>query len=166
MAPETPIQIEALYDQYAHLVYRRCLVLLGNQADAEDALQEVFVRAMRAAAAFRGDSSAMTWLYRIATNHCLNVLRAHRRLRARLERQAHEPGPAVDQVAQQIEAAATVRALLPDFDPRTQLMVVHYFVDGMSQEEVAQEVGASLPTVRKYLRKFIEKANKRLERKK
>jgi len=158
-----PLRIDELYDRYAHLVYRRCLVLLGNAADAEDALQEVFVKAMRAAQTFRGDSSPTTWLYRISTNHCLNVLRSRKRLRKRLERQAAERASLAAVPADQMEAAAQIRQVLPGFDERTQRMAVYYFVDGMSQEEIAQQVGASVPTVRKYLKKFIEKANKRLQ---
>ena len=158
------LRIEELYDRYAHLVFRRCLMLLGNAADAEDALQEVFVKAMRAAESFRGDSSPSTWLYRISTNHCLNVLRSAKRLRKRLERQAAEREPTAAAVpAEQMEAAAQIRELLPHFDERTQQMAVYYFVDGMSQEEIAQQVGASVPTVRKYLKIFVEKSNKRLE---
>ncbi len=157
------ISIEDLYDRYAHLVYRRCLVLLGNPADAEDALQDVFIRAMKAAADFRGESSPMTWLYRISTNHCLNVIRSNRRLRERLQKKAAEPVPLVSTGAERMEAAALVRELLPGFDSRTQHMAVFYFVDGMNQEEIAAQMDVSVPTVRKYLKRFIEKANKRLE---
>lgn len=158
------LRIEELYDRYAHLVYRRCLMLLGNVADAEDALQEVFIKVMRSADSFRGDSSPTTWLYRISTNHCLNMLRSNKRLRKRLERQAAErQALAVVLPAEQMEAAAQIRELLPSFDERTQRMAVYYFVDGMNQEEIAQQVGASVPTVRKYLNKFVEKAGKRLE---
>mgnify|MGYP001796784050 CR=1 FL=1 len=67
--------IEALYRQYGPLVLGRAVRLLGNQQAADDALQEVFVRVVRGYDAFRKDASPVTWLYRITTNYCLNVLR-------------------------------------------------------------------------------------------
>lgn len=155
--------IEELYDQYAHLVYRRCLALLGNPAEAEDALQEVFIRALKALDTFRGESSPMTWLYRICTNHCLNVIRGSKRRREKISRQAEQsvvaPGPS----GQRMEDIAAVRELLPAFDRRVQEIAVLYYVDGMNLDEVAQEMSMSVPTVRKRLRKFVEKAKRMLK---
>ena len=156
------IRIDELYDKYAHLVHRRCLVLLGNPADAEDALQEVFVRAMRYQDSFRGESSPMTWLYRISTNHCLNAIRSAKRRRFRLQQRANEPTAPASNPPGSIEDAAVIRELLPRFDRSSQEIAVYYFVDGMSQDEVARQTGLSVPTVRKRLRKFVERARKHL----
>ena len=57
-----------------------------------------------------------------------------------------------------------VRKLLDRFDVKTQAVVVHYYVDEMSQEEVAVAVGLSVPTVRKRLRQFVEKSRRELTR--
>ena len=139
-------------------------MILGDAADAEDAMQEVFVKAMKALETFRGDSSPTTWLYRISTNHCLNMIRSKKRLRLRLEQKAKDPLPLSNVPAERMEAATLVRELLPLFDRRTQQMAIYCFVDGMSQEEVAIQVGASVPTVRKYLKAFVEKSNKHMKR--
>ncbi|WP_309115567.1 RNA polymerase subunit sigma-70 [Saccharothrix sp.] len=58
-----------------------CYRLLGSVADAEDAVQEVLLAAWRGVGGFEGRASVRTWLYRIATNRCLNVLRDHGRRR-------------------------------------------------------------------------------------
>jgi RNA polymerase sigma-70 factor (ECF subfamily) len=158
------ISLEQLYDRYAHLVLRRCLMILGNQADAEDALQETYIKAMKALDSFRGDSSPMTWLYRIATNVCLNRIRSHKRLRKRLEQQATQHEIIQPSFGEDIEAWTAVRQLLPHFDRRSQELAVACFVDGMNQQELAEAFGLSVPTVRKYLNKFIEQARKRLNR--
>jgi RNA polymerase sigma-70 factor (ECF subfamily) len=139
-------------------------MILGNAADAEDAMQEVFVKAMKALESFRGDSSPTTWLYRISTNHCLNMIRSKKRLRLRLEQKANDPLPLTSVPAERMEAATLVRELLPLFDRRSQQMAIYCFVDGMSQEEIAIQVGASVPTVRKYLKAFVEKSNKHMKR--
>lgn len=151
--------IEDLYDRYAHLVYRRCFLLLGNRADAEDATQEVYVRALKALPGFRGESSPMTWLYRISTNHCLNQLRARKHRRSTsLEL---DELPAALQVSPELaERAALLRQILPRFDRRSQQLAVGFFVDGMSQEELADQMGLSTPTVRKYLKKFLDRSRR------
>ena len=50
--------------------------MVGNPADAEDLLQEIFLAAHRKLDGFRGESALGTWLYRLATNHCLDYLRS------------------------------------------------------------------------------------------
>ncbi len=157
------ISLEELYDRFSHLVYRRCFVLLGNQADAEDALQEVYVKALHALDSFKGESSPMTWLYRIATNHCLNVIRSNKRRNIRHQRQAAFGDFPKSVSAEKMEVAAIVRQVLPRFNEKTQRMAICYFVDGMGQEEIATQEGLSVPTVRKRLKSFIAKANKVLE---
>jgi RNA polymerase sigma-70 factor, ECF subfamily len=60
-------------------VYATTLHILGNHSDADDATQEVFVRAYRGLAAFDGRADFFTWLYRIAVNTALNALRTAKR---------------------------------------------------------------------------------------
>src|SRR4051812_50160766 len=79
--------LRELYTRYGGSVYGRCLFLLKERSKAEDAMQDVFAKALGSArdgsgrvgpAAFRGESSPLTWLMTIATNHCLNLIRAER----------------------------------------------------------------------------------------
>ncbi len=59
-------------------IYRVALQILGNEQDAEDVLQETYIKALRALPSFEGRSSLTTWLYRIAVNEALMVLRKHK----------------------------------------------------------------------------------------
>lgn len=68
------LDFEALYRLYFSPLYRYALVLCGSAAEAEDAVQNAFERAMRAEQGFRGDSSAKTWLFTITRNECLRQL--------------------------------------------------------------------------------------------
>ena len=56
-----------------------CYRILGSVADAEDALQETLIAAWQGLGGFEGRASIRTWLYRIATSRCLNMLRSARR---------------------------------------------------------------------------------------
>ncbi len=65
--------LEAVFRAYSARVYRLCRGMLGNDADAEDATQEVFLRMFEQVSKFSGRSAFSTWLYRLASNHCLNT---------------------------------------------------------------------------------------------
>jgi RNA polymerase sigma-70 factor (ECF subfamily) len=66
----------AIYTANAQAIYYLALRLLGNPAQAEDATHDVFLKAYRKFSGFRGDSAVRTWLYRIAINHCRNLLQS------------------------------------------------------------------------------------------
>lgn len=64
-----------LVETYHEMIYRLALKMLGDPQDAEDVLQETFLKALRGIGNFDGRSSLSTWLYRIATNEALMLLR-------------------------------------------------------------------------------------------
>ncbi len=67
---------EELYRAHAGKLFSVACRMLGNPTDAEDLLQEIFLSAHRKLDGFRGESALSTWLYRLATNHCLDYLRS------------------------------------------------------------------------------------------
>ena len=67
-----------LVDAYSGPLYRLALKMLGNSSDAEDALQNTFLKALQHLGTFEGRSSLSTWLYRIASNEALMLLRKRR----------------------------------------------------------------------------------------
>ena len=67
---------EELYQQHAGRLYNLAFRMAGGANDADDLLQDVFLLAYRKLGSFRGESSLGTWLYRLAMNHCLDVLRS------------------------------------------------------------------------------------------
>ena len=153
--------LEALYEKYAGAVYARCKYLLRTEAEAEDAMQDVFARAMGHLEGFRNEASPLTWLITIATRHCLNVIRGKgaawhqqyaEREQARGEAGGGEP-----------EARRLVRQLLGKFDEETQEAAILYHVDEMTLEEVAAALNRSVPTVRKRLAEFASRARAELE---
>jgi RNA polymerase sigma-70 factor (ECF subfamily) len=140
-----------LFEQHGALVYRRALRLLGNPADAEEATQEVFVRVMRSPAAFEGRSAVTTWLYQITTHYCLNLIRDRARRRDLF---AQHVLPADDTTSARGEDFVLLRRLLASADERQARAAIHVYVDGMSHEEAAAELGVSASTVRNLLDRF------------
>ena len=64
-----------LVDQYRDMIYTVCLRMLGSEADAEEAAQDAFVKAYKSLSDFQGKSKFSTWIYRIAYNQCISVIR-------------------------------------------------------------------------------------------
>ena len=155
------LTLDAIYRQYGAMVRRRCLKILKREEDADDAAQEVFVRVLRSMADFRGQASPATWLYRIATNVCLNRIRDARN-RERLARENFEaPEPA--ELVESWPRDLVVR-VLADFDDATRETVLYAEVEEMSHQEIAGVMGCSASLVRKRIAKFKERAPKRAAR--
>lgn len=144
-----------LYEKHAPAVYGRCRYLLRDDEAAKDALQEVFAKALRALPEFREAASPTTWILRIATHHCLNELRAGR---AAWREQLAQLSKDRRDETEPPERRALVRALLSAAPAEAQEVAVLYFVDELTQAEIAQATGRSLPTVRKRLRDFLAAA--------
>jgi RNA polymerase sigma-70 factor (ECF subfamily) len=147
--------LEDLYRRHAAAVHARCRYLLRDEDGARDATQDVFVRALRALPELRAAASPTAFLLRMATNHCLNLQRASRAgwrdevLRVGRDRTERGIEP---------DARELVRALLGAAAPEAQEIAVLYFVDELTQAEIAEASGRSLPTVRKRLREFLSAA--------
>ncbi len=151
-----------LYRELGPAVYRRCLRLLGDREAARDATQEVFVKLLRDVKRLGQRDTALPWIYRVATNHCLNMRRNARR---RGEEEL-EPGLEVVQGRPGIgyPDRQLAQKVLSRFDSATQAVAVGVFVDGMEHEEVAAVLGISRRTVSRKLERFLTGARKYLER--
>ena len=77
--------VAALYDRYAGVLMALALRIVRDRAEAEDVIQEAFVRAYRALARFDGRSEPYTWFYRITINLSLNALRSRKSHRTTTE---------------------------------------------------------------------------------
>lgn len=148
----TDAELASIYEQYGYLVHRRCLTLLGNAADAEDAVQETFLRVRRLGA--RPTTSPLAWLYTIASNCAFDLMSKKRRE----EPQPPEDLPRIDTRRQGSEDdpdhRAVIGAVLRTLDDKTRTIGVLHYVDGYTQEEVAVQTGYSRKTVGKKLKLF------------
>ena len=147
----TDIDVEAVSRRYGPMVLRRCRRLLGDEQEALDACQDVFVRIVQRRARLDGRYPS-SLLYRIATNVCLNRLRDRRRAPVTRDEavlyeiaRAEEPGAASD-------ARLLLDRLFGRHPESSRTIAVLHYVDGLTLEEVAEEIGMSVSGVRKRLR--------------
>lgn len=153
---------EAIFRLYHPAIHNLVYRMLGGSPDVEDCVQEVFLRAFRGLKGFRGEASLKTWIYRIATNTCLNYLdKAKRRgpmdsLDAEAFEEGYatlgdtlasaERGPEDRVVGAELEEA--IQVALDKLAPEFRTALVLRDVEGMSYEEVAEATGAALGTVK------------------
>ncbi len=149
------------FARYGAVVFRRARQLLGSDAAAEEATQEVFIRASRALHRYDPRASPSTWLYRITTNYCLNQIRDRSRRRVLLEVRAEEAAPG--SAPYDVEQMIAMRRLLALADPRQAAAAVAVFVDGMSHAEAALHLAVSRRTVGNLCDRFVQWARTQLE---
>ena len=142
--------VEELIDQHGDDILRLCLLYMGERQLAEDAFQETFVRAWRHLSAFRGESSAKTWLSHIAVNVCRDMLRTPwlrmRRSVRSVEEMEHLPAP---DATPRHELMDAIRALP---DKYREVIVLVYYQD-MKLGEAAALLRLPVPTVSTRLRR-------------
>lgn len=143
-------ELPTYYDLYAPMVYRRCLALLGDEDDALDAMQLVFVRLLEKAPVIEDPPA---FLYRAATNTCLNLIRSNRRYRARLDHVGLVEIANYEERGM-LAARSSLARLFGLASESTRVMAVMHFVDGMTYEQVAAHVGMSASGVRRRLREL------------
>lgn len=147
------MDVERLYRRYGPMVMRRCRQLLGDDDEARDAAQEVFVKVLMAQGRLR-DTATSSLLYRMATNLCLNRIRDARRRRTTPNSALLEKIAVWDEIDGRAEARDLLARLFGRQRESTRVMACLHYVDGLTLEEVAREVGLSVSGVRKRLRRL------------
>ena len=144
---EEALDVDGLYRRYGPMVVRRCRRLLGDEDEALDVAQEVFVNVLRSRERLTG-AFPSSLLYRIATNLSLNRIRDRRR-------RPDLPGDeALHRIAtlEDVDAPILLDRLFGRHPESTRTMAVLHYVDGMTLEQVARECSMSVSGVRRRLR--------------
>jgi RNA polymerase sigma-70 factor (ECF subfamily) len=145
-----------LYERHQGMVWSVCYRYLGNAQDAEDVMQDVFVRAHAGLKGFAGRSSFRTWLYQIAINSCHNEYRRQRRRPAITDVPVEEIGLTDPGGETRFDGGAlrgiVLEALsaLPEAD--RDILLLREF-EGLSYEEIAQRLGLQMSATRMRLRR-------------
>lgn len=158
----------ALYLAASPKLFGICLRLLKVRSDAEDALQEIFVKIWYRADRFvGGQASAMPWLCAIARNHSLDVLRSRKQETENLDDEADSlVDDAPDPEAQTVISGEGRRIdrCMQELDPDRAQAVRAAYVDGMSYQELAERYDVPLNTMRTWLRRSLLKLRECMDR--
>jgi RNA polymerase sigma-70 factor (ECF subfamily) len=146
---------EELYRQHAPRLFNLANRMLGNSADAEDAVQDTFLLAHRRLDSFRGEAALGTWLYRLMVNHCLD------RLRSRSSRDS-QATDSLDEPARRWQPTARADATVERMDLKAAIarlaegaraVFVLHDVEGLEHREIGRILGISEGTSKSQLHK-------------
>ncbi len=141
---------EQLVQRYQGPIFRLAVRMLASPGDAEDVVQEVFLTAWRNLANLHADAAFVGWLYRSATNRCLNVIRArHATVDVDLAQQeSRGVGSRPERTVEVSEQLAAVTEALQRLTGEQRACWLLREVHGRSYEEIAQAVGVTTTAVR------------------
>ena len=153
-----------LINQYDRHIYRLALNITGNQEDAEDVLQDSFLKAYSNLGHFQGDSRFYTWLVRIAVNEALMKLRKRRRAlsvsldepaetndRSLMPKEIEDWGENPEQSYARAELQEILNQAMEELEPQFRTVFVLRDVEEFSTEETARMLGLSVPAVKSRL---------------
>jgi RNA polymerase sigma-70 factor (ECF subfamily) len=167
----TAMRDRAAFDQlYRHTsakLFGVCLRVLSDRAQAEEALQEVFVKVWTKADRFAAsDLSPISWLVAVARNHAIDVIRTRRLKLADLDAaiEVTDPTPGPEALAVADGERRLIDGCLEELEDGRAEAVRGAYLDGLSYVELAERHGVPLNTMRTWLRRSLLKLRECLER--
>lgn len=161
---------DSLVRKYQRQVYNLSYRMLGNAEDAGDLVQETFIRAYGALASFRLDASFLTWLYKIASNLCIDQMRSRKskgalsldlELEEGREPMADRSWSPEDTVIRGAVGEIVDKAVM-NLPEKYRVVVVMRHLQGMSIEEIAEELSLPSGTVKTHLFRARDMLRERL----
>lgn len=144
--------IHDLYNRYGPVVFRRSLRILGSEEKAYDVMQDVFVRLLEDPSIVNDMRSPVSYLYRMATNQSLNVLRRDKKTLRGVDLETFP-----DLREEGLPAELVFDALIKRFPEKTRIIAYYRYVDRMKLDEIAEAMEMSVPGIRKQLDSFRKK---------
>ena len=158
---------ESLVKQHSEKMIRLALRMVNNRSDAEDIVQEAFLRLYRSLSSFRGDSRISTWLYRIVSRLCIDHLR-----REKIKRKLFffsRPSDTYDPIEQTASSEATqddqaiareqlghVLTALNRLSPRQRAVLTLRHQEELPLNEIAEILGLSVGSIKVHLHRAVK----------
>jgi RNA polymerase sigma-70 factor (ECF subfamily) len=159
---------EEIVRKYQDRIYNLCRYMLQDTQDAQDAAQDVFMKAYAGLKVFKPDASLYTWLYRIAVNTCLDHKKKSRPAQLRDESFVNdlastEPSP--EQRYQSKEIGQAIQVALQKLPEPLRAVIVLKEIEDLSYEEIAEVLHTSLGTVKSRISRAREELRRLLQKK-
>jgi RNA polymerase sigma-70 factor, ECF subfamily len=166
---------EELVNRYERKIFRLTMNITRNREDAEDAMQDAFLKSYSHLKTFQGDSRFYTWLVRIAANEALMRLRKRRPNQFSLDepiegdddlipRELQDWGPGPEQRFAQTEMREILSSVIDELEPDYRVVFVLRDIEELSTEETAASLGISVPAVKSRLLRARLKLREKLGR--
>jgi RNA polymerase sigma-70 factor (ECF subfamily) len=159
-----------LVDRHAHAIFRLACRMVGNEHDADDVVQETFLRAYRQINRFESRANFGTWLYRIAVNCSVDLLRqrprrAHEQPPEDDAEPAADPGanPSPERLTFSAEIQVKVNAALHDLSEAERAAFLLRHFEGQSIEEIGRALGLRTSATKHTVFRAVQKMRRALE---
>ncbi len=167
-----------LVERHSRNVYQLAYRMMGNRQDAEEVVQEAFLRGYQKLKQFAGNANFGTWVYRIAANHAIDLLRqrktedSRREVPRKIEEDGLEvdvvgrvkdPGPSPERLAGSSELAARMTEALSTLTPAERTAIVMRHWDGCAIEEIASVLKSNANATKNTVFRAVAKLRKALE---
>ncbi len=131
--------------EYGSSLYRLCSVMMGNRDDAEDAVQECFLKYVEKAPQFNDDEHEKAWLIRVASNTCKDMLRKRK----------HQSFVSLDEIRNLgvCEDNAQILGMLVSLEEKYRIVIHLHYVEGYKAREIAPMLGITEAAVKKRLQR-------------
>jgi len=151
-----------LYRRYSPKVYGKCITMLNNEAEAADAVQDIFEKVLLRIGSFRRDSKFGTWLFTITNNYCIDLLRKRKRLRNKV---GDMPEADVEDIVEeadwlQEQSPAAIRHILENLSELDRVALVLMYMDELSVKEIAVQMGLQESATKMRLKRARQRAKK------
>jgi len=158
--------------RYQDKIYNLCRHMLGNAADAEDAAQDVFLKAYQALPKFQPEASLYTWLYRIATNTCIDhkkkpVFESLFGDSGEGERLVHDratDAPSPEKLYQSKQIDKALQESLGKLSPKLRAIIILKEIEELSYEEIADALEISMGTVKSRIARAREELQRLMQK--
>ncbi len=144
-----------LFGRHQDKVYGRCFQLVRSRDEADDLLQEAFLRVLRYRDSFKGTAQFSTWLYRIVTNVCLDHLKSEGRAAVTQQELAAE-APTEERAPEADERLALTKEAMERLAPGKRELILDIRVRGLGYSEAAAEAGISEGAIRVRVHRAIQ----------
>lgn len=143
-----PPDAERALEEYGNSLYRLCSVMTGNREDAQDAVQDCFLRYMTKAPDFNDSEHEKAWLIRVASNICHDILRSRKRASFVSLDEIRNLGASEDN--------AQILGLLMTLEEKYRIVMHLHYVEGYKTDELSALLGISSAAVKKRLQRGRE----------
>lgn len=159
-----------LVERHSRSVFRLAYRLTGNEQDAEDVVQESFLRAYKQLDRYDGRASFHTWIYRIAANYALDLLRTRKRMDQRKgeeETSVIENIPAsalpADRLVYSAQLSERIDSAMRELSEQERTAFVLRHFEGFSIEEIGQSLGVGESATKNSIFRAVQKLRRSLE---
>ena len=151
---------DELMIRYERQIYRLCYRFTSNTDDARDLAQEVFIKAFEHLADFRKESSLKTWLYRIATNHCINHVKSNTQQFVEVTETVRQTSATAHAELEEREQRDHFRKMVKRLPPKQRAILELRIHEQLSYEEIATMSNRSVSTIKASVFFALEKLRK------